>query len=43
MSKKSISAVYSFFEPDYSKFGLGNFMITKVSIYGKEKIINIYI
>ena len=35
--KKTLSAVYSFFNPDYSKFGLGNFMIAKCLMYGKDK------
>jgi arginyl-tRNA--protein-N-Asp/Glu arginylyltransferase len=34
--KKNLSAVYSFFNPDYSNFGLGNFMITKCLMYGKD-------
>ena len=34
--KKTLSAVYSFFNPDYNKFGLGNLMITKCLIYGKN-------
>lgn len=36
IQKKTLSAVYSFFDPDYSKFGLGNFMITKCLMYGKD-------
>ena len=34
--KKTLSAVYSFFNPDYQNFGLGNFMITKCLMYGKD-------
>ena len=35
--QKTLSAVYSFFNPDYSKYGLGNFMIAKCLMYGKDK------
>ena len=34
--KKTLSAVYSFFNPDYCKLGLGNFMIIKSLMYGKD-------
>ena len=37
VQKNAISAVYSFFEPEYIKHGLGNFMIIKSLLYGKEK------
>ncbi len=36
IQKNAMSAVYSFFEPDYIKFGLGNFMIIESLLYGKE-------
>ena len=36
INKNNLSAVYSFFNPDYSKFGMGNFMIAKCLLYGKE-------
>ena len=32
----ALSAVYSFFDPDLSKFGIGNFMIIKCLMYGME-------
>ena len=36
INKKTLSAVYSFFNPDYNNFGLGNFMITKCLMFGKD-------
>ena len=35
-NNNNLSAVYSFFEPNYEKTGLGNFMISKCLIYGKK-------
>ena len=32
----ALSAVYSFFDPDLSKFGIGNFMIISCLLYGME-------
>jgi leucyl-tRNA---protein transferase len=32
----TLSAVYSFFEPNYKQIGLGNFMISQCLIYGKK-------
>jgi arginine-tRNA-protein transferase len=37
IDKKNLSAVYSFFDPEYNKFGLGNYMIIKCLLYGKSK------
>ncbi len=37
INKNSLSAVYSFFEPDYQSLGLGNYMIIQCLIYGKLK------
>ena len=34
---KSLSAVYSFFDPKFNKFGLGNYMILQCLSYGKVK------
>ena len=36
VNNNNLSAVYSFFEPNLSKFGLGNFMIIKCLLYGKK-------
>ena len=36
INQKSLSAVYSFFKPSYNKYGLGNFMISKCIMYGKD-------
>ena len=36
VNNNNLSAVYSFFEPKLSKFGLGNFMIIKCLLYGKK-------
>ena len=36
INNNSLSAVYSFFEPKLSRFGLGNFMILKCILYGKK-------
>ena len=35
--KKNLSAVYSFFDPEFNKFGLGNYMIIQCLLYGKSK------
>ncbi len=35
-NNNTLSAVYSFYDPKFSKFGLGNFMITQCIIYGKK-------
>ena len=32
----TLSAVYSFFEPNFKQIGLGNFMISQCLIYGKK-------
>ena len=32
VDKKNLSAVYSFFDPDFNKFGLGNYMIRETII-----------
>ena len=34
---KNLSAVYSFFDPKFNKFGLGNYMILQCLSYGKVK------
>ena len=36
ISNNTLSAVYSFFEPNYRQRGLGNFMISQCLIYGKK-------
>ena len=36
INKNTLSAVYSFYDTDYGKYGLGNFMITKCLLYGKD-------
>lgn len=36
INNNNLSAVYSFFEPKLSKFGLGNFMIIQCLLYGKK-------
>ena len=36
INNNTLSAVYSFFEPNYKKTGLGNFMISQCLIYGKN-------
>ena len=36
LDKINLSAVYSFFEPTLSKFGIGNFMISQCLIFGKK-------
>ena len=36
ISNNTLSAVYSFFEPNYRQTGLGNFMISQCLIYGKK-------
>jgi leucyl-tRNA---protein transferase len=35
-NKNNLSAVYSFFDPKFNKFGLGNFMINQCIMYGKQ-------
>ena len=37
ISKKNLSAVYSFFDPKYNKLGLGNYMIIQCLLFGKSK------
>ena len=37
IDKKNLSAVYSFFDPKFNKFGLGNYMIIQCLLYGKSK------
>ena len=37
IDKKNLSAVYSFFDPKFNKFGLGNYMIMQCFLYGKIK------
>ena len=37
IDKKNLSAVYSFFDPKFNKFGLGNYMIMQCLLYGKSK------
>ena len=37
IGKKNLSAVYSFFDPKYNKLGLGNHMIIKCLLFGKNK------
>ena len=36
ISNNTLSAVYSFFEPNYKQTGLGNFMISQCLMYGKK-------
>ena len=36
INNNDLSAVYSFFEPKLSNFGLGNFMIIQCLLYGKK-------
>ena len=37
IDEKNLSAVYSFFDPKFNKFGLGNYMILQCLLYGKVK------
>ena len=37
IDKKNLSAVYSFFDPEFNKFGLGNYMIIQCLLFGKTK------
>ena len=37
IDEKNLSAVYSFFDPKFNKFGLGNYMIIQCLLYGKSK------
>ena len=37
IDEKNLSAVYSFFDPKFNKFGLGNYMILQCLSYGKVK------
>ncbi len=37
IDEKNLSAVYSFFDPKFKKFGLGNYMIIQCLLYGKVK------
>ncbi len=37
IDEKNLSAVYSFFDPKFTKFGLGNYMIMQCLLYGKLK------
>ncbi|MDC0228146.1 arginyltransferase [Alphaproteobacteria bacterium] len=36
INNNNLSAVYSFFDPELSRFGLGNFMIVQCLLYGKK-------
>tara|TARA_B100000242_G_C43031612_1_gene480661 strand:- start:171 stop:845 length:675 start_codon:yes stop_codon:yes gene_type:complete len=36
LNEKNISAVYSFFDPKFKKFGLGNYMIIQCLLFGKR-------
>ena len=36
IDEKNLSAVYSFFDPKFNKFGLGNYMIIQCLLYGKS-------
>ena len=37
IDEKNLSAVYSFFDPKFNKFGIGNYMILQCLSYGKVK------
>ena len=37
IDEKNLSAVYSFFDPKFSKLGLGNYMIMQCLLFGKSK------
>ncbi len=37
IDKKNLSAVYSFFDPEFNKFGLGNYMIIQCLLFGRSK------
>ena len=37
IDEKNLSAVYSFFDPKFSKLGLGNYMILQCLLFGKSK------
>ena len=36
IDKNNLSAVYSFFNPKFNKFGLGNYMVIKCLLFGKD-------
>ena len=36
INEKNLSAVYSFFDPKFNKFGLGNYMIIQSLLFGKN-------
>ena len=36
IDENNLSAVYSFFDPKFNKFGLGNYMIVQCLLYGKS-------